>query len=202
MTGRVADPRLCSVHSYMRSAGCDDWDRLAAGTLAGHLLECGAQVAGGYFADPGYKDVPGLAEVGYPIAEIASDGDIVITKPSGSGGVIDRLTVIEQLLYEIYPPAAYLAPDVVLDLTDVEVSEIGKDRVRVTGACGKPAPEMLKATVCVKAASLARPRFPTPASMPRPVPHWRPRSSASAWAARPRPSDTCRCDRRSERPRQ
>jgi hypothetical protein len=150
VTGRVADSALALgplLHAFRWSA--DDWDRLAAGTLAGHLLECGAQVTGGYFADPGYKDVPALAEVGYPIAEIDRDGGIVITKPSGSGGVVDRLTVVEQLLYEVHDPAAYLAPDVVLDLTAVQVSEIGKDRVRVTGVRGKPAPETLKATVCV-----------------------------------------------------
>src|SRR5262245_25313224 len=150
VTGRVADSALALgplLHAFRWHS--EDWDRLAAGTLAGHLLECGAQVTGGYFADPGYKDIPGLAEVGYPIAEIESDGDIVITKPPGSGGVVDRLTVIEQLLYEIHDPAAYLAPDVVLDITGVEVSEIGKDRVRVIGARGKPAPETLKATVCV-----------------------------------------------------
>ena len=150
VTGRVADSALALgplLHVFRWRV--DDWNRLAAGTLAGHLLECGAQVTGGYFADPGYKNVPGLAEVGYPIAEIDHDGDIVITKPPHSGGAVDRLTVIEQLLYEIHDPAAYLAPDVVLDLTDVEVSEIGKDRVRVIGARGKPAPEMLKATVCI-----------------------------------------------------
>jgi hypothetical protein len=150
VTGRVADSALALgplLHVFRWQA--DDWDRLAAGTLAGHLLECGAQVTGGYFADPGYKDVPDLAEVGYPIAEIDADGDIVITKPARTGGVVNRLTVIEQLLYEIHDPAAYLAPDVVLDLTSVDVLEIGKDRVRVTGARGKPAPEMLKATVCV-----------------------------------------------------
>ena len=118
----------------------DDWRRLAAGTLAGHLLECGSQITGGYFADPPYKDVPGLAEIGYPIAEIDPDGAIVIGKPSGTGGRIDRQTVIEQMLYEIHDPAGYLVPDVVLDLTDVEVEEIGADRVRVTGARGKPAP--------------------------------------------------------------
>jgi hypothetical protein len=150
VTGRVADSAL-ALGPLMQVFGwhADDWDRLAAGTLAGHLLECAAQITGGYFADPGYKDVPGLAEVGYPIAEVEADGGIVITKPPGTGGVVDRLTVTEQLLYEIHDPAAYLAPDVVLDLSAVEVAEIGRDRVRVSGARGKPAPETLKATVCV-----------------------------------------------------
>ncbi|MGH6728494.1 MAG: acyclic terpene utilization AtuA family protein, partial [Pseudolabrys sp.] len=150
VTGRVADPALALgplLHVFRWRA--DDWDRLAAGTLTGHLLECGAQVSGGYFADPGYKDVPGLAEVGYPIGEIEADGTIVIGKPPGTGGRVDRLTVTEQILYEIHDPAAYLAPDVVLDLTAVEAAEIGKDRVRIIGARGKPAPERLKATVCV-----------------------------------------------------
>jgi hypothetical protein len=149
VTGRVADSALALgplLHAFRWRA--DDWNRLAAGTLAGHLLECGAQVTGGYFADPGYKDVPDLADVGYPIAEIDQDGEIVITKPTGTGGVVDRLTVVEQLLYEIHDPSAYLAPDVILDLTDVEIAEIDKDRVRVCGARGKPAPETLKATVC------------------------------------------------------
>ena len=155
VTGRIADSALALgplLHAFRWRT--DDWDRLAAGTLAGHLLECGAQVTGGYFADPGAKDVPGLAEVGYPIAEIDADGDIVITKPAGTGGLVTRLTVIEQLLYEIHDPAAYLAPDVVLDVTGVDVVEIGKDRVRVTGARGKPEPEMLKATVCVEGGTL------------------------------------------------
>ncbi len=150
VTGRVADSALALgplLHVFRWRA--DDWHRLAAGTLAGHLLECAAQITGGYFADPGYKEVPGLAEVGYPIAEVDAGGDIVITKPTGTGGVVDRLTVTEQLLYEIHDPAAYLAPDVVLDLSAVEVAEIGKDRVRVSGARGKPAPETLKATVCI-----------------------------------------------------
>jgi acyclic terpene utilization AtuA family protein len=152
VTGRVADSAL-ALGPLMHAFGwkADDWRRLAAGTLAGHLLECGSQITGGYFADPPYKSVPGMAEIGYPIAEIDADGDIVVTKPDGSGGRVDRQTVIEQLLYEIHDPAAYLAPDVVLDVTDVEVAEIGQDRVRVTGARGKPAPETLKATVCVDA---------------------------------------------------
>ncbi len=150
ITGRVADSALALgplIHVFKWER--DDWDRLAAGTLAGHLLECGAQITGGYFADPGVKEVPALADVGYPIAEIGSDGGIVVTKAKSTGGMVDRATVIEQLLYEIHDPAAYLAPDVVLDLTDVEVEEIAKDRVRVTGARGKPAPATLKATVCV-----------------------------------------------------
>ena len=150
ITGRVADSALALgplIHVFKWKR--DDWDRLAAGTLAGHLLECGAQITGGYFADPGTKDVPALADVGYPIAEVASDGSVVVTKAKSTGGMVDRSTAIEQLLYEIHDPAAYLAPDVVLDLTDVEVEQAGQDRVRVTGARGKPAPATLKATVCV-----------------------------------------------------
>ena len=150
VTGRVADSALALgplIHAF--GWKYDDWDRLAAGTLAGHLLECGSQITGGYFADPSFKDVPGIADLGYPIAEIDADGGMVITKPAGTGGRVDRLTVIEQLLYEIHDPSAYLAPDVVLDVTDVMVEELAPDRVRVIGARGKPAPETLKATVCV-----------------------------------------------------
>lgn len=155
VTGRVADSALALgplIHAFRWSL--DDWDRLAAGTLAGHLLECGSQITGGYFADPSFKDVPGMAELGYPVAEIDSDGGIVIGKPPSTGGRVDRLTVIEQILYEIHDPSAYLAPDVVLDVTDVEVSEIGPDRVQVSGARGKPAPNTLKATVCVDGGTL------------------------------------------------
>ena len=150
MTGRVANSALALgplIHAF--GWKYDDWDRLAAGTLAGHLLECGSQITGGYFADPPFKNVPGMADLGYPIAEIDADGGMVITKPAGTGGRVDRFTVIEQLLYEIHDPSAYLAPDVVLDVTDVMVEQLATDRVRVTGARGKPAPETLKATVCV-----------------------------------------------------
>ncbi|TCT05624.1 acyclic terpene utilization AtuA family protein [Aquabacter spiritensis] len=156
VTGRVADPALALgplIHAF--GWGDTDWDLLAAGTLAGHLLECGSQVSGGYFADPGIKDVPGLAEIGYPIAEIARDGSFVLTKPAGTGGRIDRFTVIEQMLYEIHDPAAYLTPDVVMDLTGVAVAAIGPDRVKVSGARGKPRPDTLKATVCFAAGFLA-----------------------------------------------
>lgn len=151
VTGRVADSALGLgplMHVFGWRAG--DWNALAAGTLVGHLLECGAQITGGYFADPPYKDVHGMADIGYPIAEVDASGATVISKPPGSGGRIDRQTVIEQILYEMHDPAAYLAPDVTLDVTAVEVEEIGRDRVRLTGARGKPAPETLKATVCVE----------------------------------------------------
>lgn len=149
VTGRVADPAL-ALGPLLHAFGWRDDDRLAAGTLAGHLLECGAQVTGGYFADPGVKDVPGMDRIGFPIAEVAEDGTIVVTKADGTGGLVDRRTVTEQLLYEIHDPAAYLTPDVTLDVTGVTVEEIGRDRVRVAGARGHAAPETLKATVSVE----------------------------------------------------
>jgi len=155
VTGRVADPSL-ALGPLMHAHGWDwmDWERLAAGTLAGHLLECGAQMTGGYFADPGFKDVPGLGEVGYPIAEVAASGELIVTKPAQSGGVVDARTVSEQILYEIHDPAAYLTPDVVLDITDVELAPDGRDRVRVLGGRGKPRPDKLKATVFVESGVL------------------------------------------------
>jgi hypothetical protein len=141
------------VHAYGWSF--EDWNRLAAGTLVGHLLECGSQVTGGYFADPGVKDVSGMDDLGYPIAEVEENGAFVITKPVGTGGLVDRRTVTEQILYEIHDPSSYLTPDVVLDLTEVEIAEVGKDRVKVWGARGKPRPDTLKATVCVNGGFLA-----------------------------------------------
>lgn len=149
VTGRVADPALVLgplVHAFRWD--WQDWDRLAAGTLVGHLLECGPQVSGGYFADPGFKDATDFVNIGYPIAEVHADGSAVITKPAGTGGVVDLRTVKEQLLYEIHDPAAYLTPDVVLDLTQVHVEQQGKDRVAVSGARGHARPDKLKATVC------------------------------------------------------
>jgi hypothetical protein len=149
VTGRVADPSL-ALGPMLHAFGWEpaDWDRLAAGTMAGHLLECGAQVTGGYFADPGFKDVPDPVNIGYPYAEVDAAGQIVITKPAGTGGTVNSLTVREQLLYEIHDPAAYLTPDVVLDLTEATVEDLGADRVRLAGARGKPRPQTLKATVC------------------------------------------------------
>lgn len=148
VTGRVADPALVLgplVAHFGWAWG--DLDRIAAGTLAGHLLECGSQVTGGYFADPGFKDVPRPEAIGFPIAEVEADGSFVVTKPPGTGGLVNLRTVREQLLYEIHDPAAYLTPDVTLDITEVELTEVGPDRVAVCGARGHAAPDKLKATV-------------------------------------------------------
>lgn len=146
VTGRVADPSLVlgPVVAHFKWAW-DDWDRLAGATMAGHLLECGAQLTGGYFADPGFKDVPGLAQVGYPIAEVSEDGACVVTKAQNTGGLVDERTVKEQLLYELHDPGAYLTPDVVADITEAEVKQVGMDRVRVTGVRGHPRTGTLKA---------------------------------------------------------
>ncbi|NDV00032.1 acyclic terpene utilization AtuA family protein [Pseudoroseicyclus tamaricis] len=148
VTGRIADPAL-ALGPLVAHFGWDfdDLDRIAAGTLVGHLLECGSQVSGGYFADPGVKDVPNLADVGFPLAEVSADGSFVVTKPAGTGGRVDRMTVLEQMLYEIHDPAAYLTPDVALDLTQATITEVGENRVAVAGARGHAAPQRLKATV-------------------------------------------------------
>ena len=156
MAGRVADPSLVLGPAMAHHGwSWDDWDRLARATMAGHLLECGAQVTGGYFADPGYKDVPGLANVGYPIAEIDADGHCTLTKPRGTGGRLDERTVKEQLLYEVHDPAAYLTPDVVADLTQARVVPLGPDCVRLEGVTGHPRPATLKVNVCFETGWLA-----------------------------------------------
>lgn len=148
VTGRVADPAL-ALGPLAAHFGWDweDWDRLAGGTLVGHLLECGAQITGGYFGDPGYKDVPRPEAIGFPIAEVSRDGTCVVTKAPGTGGLVDRRTVTEQILYEVHDPSAYLTPDVTLDVTGVTLQEVGPDRVRVSGARGRGRPPSLKATV-------------------------------------------------------
>jgi hypothetical protein len=154
--GRVADPSLALGPAIAHFGwALDDWDRLARGTIAGHLLECGAQVTGGYFADPGRKDVPDLAEVGFPIAEIDADGHCVIGKADATGGRVDARTVTEQLLYEIHDPAAYVTPDVVADISQACVLELGGDRVAVRGVRGHPRPERLKVNVCHEGGWLA-----------------------------------------------
>lgn len=148
ITGRVADPSLFLAPLADRLG----WDlsvpaTAAHGTLVGHLLECGTQLTGGYFADPGSKDVPELASLGYPWAEVSADGGAVLGKLAGTGGLLDRRTTREQLLYEISDPGAYLTPDVILDLYGVTVTEIAADRVRVAGAAGRTRPDQLKVSV-------------------------------------------------------
>jgi hypothetical protein len=148
MTGRVADPSLflgVMLHHFGWSE--DDLPRIAAGTLAGHLLECSVQVTGGYFADPGKKDVPGLADIAYPFADVSADGAVVIGKTPGSGGRVDRMTCTEQLLYEIHDPSSYITPDCVVDLSEVEFVEEAKDRVALTGARAKPRTDSYKVVV-------------------------------------------------------
>ncbi|MGD2139745.1 MAG: DUF1446 domain-containing protein [Burkholderiales bacterium] len=152
LVGRTTDAAL-SLGPLLHCFGWqgDDLDRLAQGTICGHLLECGAQVTGAYYPDPGFKDVPDLARVGFPIAQIDDDGSIIITKADNTGGLVSRATVIEQLLYEVHDPHNYLTPDVTLDLGEVEIQETGQNRVRVSGARGKVPPPTLKATICVDA---------------------------------------------------
>ncbi|MEQ8367347.1 MAG: acyclic terpene utilization AtuA family protein [Roseicyclus sp.] len=150
LTGRVADPSLFLGPAMHALGWCEhDLPRLAQGTVMGHLLECAAQLTGGCFADPlrPEKYVPGMDDIGAPIATIAADGSLEITKLPGTGGRLDRRTATEQLLYEVHDPAVYVTPDCVLDLSEVDLIETGPDRVAVTGARANPAPEMLKVLV-------------------------------------------------------
>jgi hypothetical protein len=149
ITGRVADASLTlapAVHEF--NWAWDDWDRLAAGTVAGHLIECGAQVTGGLWCN--WQEAPDFANVGHPIAEIEPSGNFRITKPPGSGGKVNIETVSEQLLYEVGDPAAYLTPDVTADFTSVSLSEMGSDIVEVTGARGKPATDSYKVSIAYR----------------------------------------------------
>ena len=148
LCGRVADPALFLAPLMHRFGwATSDWTRLGQGILVGHLLECAGQITGGYFADPGFKDVPNLARLGFPLAEVQADGSTVITKVAGSGGCVTVATCSEQLLYEIENPARYLQPDVVADFSQVRLSADGPDRVRASGASGRPRPSTLKVTV-------------------------------------------------------
>lgn len=148
ITGRASDPALFlapMIHAF--GWAMDDWNRLGKGTVAGHLLECAGQITGGYFADPGYKDVSDLARLGFPIGEIGEDGSLVVTKVEGSGGKVTTQTCKEQLLYEVHDPARYIQPDVVADFSEVEVEEIGENRVRVKGGRGAKRTDTLKVSV-------------------------------------------------------
>ena len=148
VTGRASDPALFlapMIHAF--GWAMDDWNLLGQGTVAGHLLECAGQITGGYFADPGYKDIPDLARLGFPIGEVGEDGSLVVTKVAGSGGAVTAQTCREQLLYEVHDPTKYFQPDVVADFSQVTVEEIAKDRVRVGGGRGSKRTDTLKVSV-------------------------------------------------------
>ncbi|RMR00687.1 hypothetical protein ALP94_04120 [Pseudomonas savastanoi pv. glycinea] len=148
ITGRVADPSLFLAPQLFEFGwAADDWSLLGRGTVTGHLLECAGQISGGYFADPGCKDVPDLARLGFPLAEVDASASAVISKVAGSGGRIDTATCTEQLIYEVHDPAAYLTPDVCADFSAVAFEVEGQDRVRVSGADGRARPKTLKVSV-------------------------------------------------------
>lgn len=146
--GRLADPSMFLAPLAHRF-GWDamDTQRMGAGTLVGHLMECGMQITGGYFADPGVKDVTNLDRCGYPIAEVNADGSAVITKLADSGGNVTPATVKEQLLYEVHDPSRYLTPDVTADFSKVQIASVGADRIKVSNAGGSARPQTLKVTV-------------------------------------------------------
>lgn len=151
LTGRVADPSLFLAPLLYEF----DWQlnppldsqRIGQGIVAAHLLECGGQVTGGYFADPGYKDVPELDRLGFPIAHVSESGTVEITKLPNTGGVVDTRTCAEQLLYEVHDPSAYITPDAVADFSRVEFEEVAPNQVAVTGANAAPRPDTLKVSV-------------------------------------------------------
>jgi hypothetical protein len=148
ITGRVADPSLfLAPQMFEFGWAADDWSLLGRGTLVGHLLECAGQISGGYFADPGFKDVPDLARLGFPLAEVDATGRAVISKVTGSGGRIDTATCTEQMIYEVHDPAAYLTPDVIADFSAVSFTVQGPDRVLAQGADGRARPPSLKVSV-------------------------------------------------------
>ncbi|AUD13099.1 MULTISPECIES: acyclic terpene utilization AtuA family protein [unclassified Planococcus (in: firmicutes)] len=156
ITGRASDPSLFLgplIHEFGWSM--DDANLMGIGTMAGHLMECGAQVTGGYFADPGYKDVPELWNVGFPILEIDEEGELLISKLKTAGGMVSESTVKEQLLYEIHDPANYLTPDVIADFSQAEVYQVEKDVVKVSGGSGKAKSGYLKTSIGYKEGYLA-----------------------------------------------
>lgn len=148
MTGRVSDPSLflaCMMHGL--DWRYDDYPRLAVGTIAGHMMECAAQLTGGCFADPGKKDVPDMARIGFPFADVTVDGRLVLGKVEGSGGRLDVMTCKEQVLYEMHDPSSYITPDCVLDITDVSFEQVGPDAVQVNGAKARPRTPTYKVVV-------------------------------------------------------
>ena len=143
VTGRCTDTGITlapMIHAFGWAA--DDWDRLAAGIVAGHIVECGAQSTGGNFTD--WRGVRGMAGIGYPVLDVFPDGSFVVTKHAGTGGAVTVRTVKEQLVYEMGDPRAYVTPDVIADFGTIRLEQAGRDRVRVWGIRGRPAPASLK----------------------------------------------------------
>ncbi len=156
LTGRVADPSLF-VGAFLHSFGWSqqDWNRLGQATAVGHLLECAGQLTGGYFADPGFKDVPALEDLGFPLAQVNEDATAQLRKLPGTGGVLNLQTCREQILYEVMNPSAYLTPDVAADFSTIRLTQQGQDRVHVCGATGRPRPAHYKLSIGVEDGYLA-----------------------------------------------
>jgi hypothetical protein len=147
ISGRVADPSMVlGPLRYEFGWHDDDWNKLASGILAGHLIECGAQSSGGNFSGV-WRAVPDPAHIGFPLIEADESGDFVVTKHPNTGGLVSQATVKEQMVYEIGDPTAYYTPDVVADFTTARLSDDGKDRVKVTGVTGRPKPESYKVSI-------------------------------------------------------
>ena len=151
VTGRVTDTGLTLAPLIHRFGwGADAWDLLAAGTIAGHIIECGAQCSGGNYLG-GWPDVPSLEDVGYPIVEAEPDGSFQVTKHPRTGGAVTVASVTEQLVYEMGDPREYITPDCVADFTSIRLEQAGTDRVRVSGIRGRPATEFLKVSIAYSA---------------------------------------------------
>lgn len=151
VTGRCADPAIFMAPLiYEFGWDVENYDLIGKGIMIGHLLECGAQVCGGYFAVPGYNEVEDLWNVGFPIAEVSENGDVVITKTETSGGVVSTHTCKEQLIYEIHDPKNYMTPDGVANFTTISLKELEKNKVFLTGATGKKKPATLKVSIGYK----------------------------------------------------
>jgi len=151
ITGRCADCSLFlapMIHEFKWRQ--DDWNLLGQAQVCADMLECGANVSGGFFADPGYKDVPDLGNLGYPFIDIEASGRCVISKVEGTGGVISPAICAEQMIYEIHDPGHYITPDVVVDFTGVELKQLGPDCVEITGGQGKARPDQLKVSIGIK----------------------------------------------------
>jgi hypothetical protein len=151
ITGRVGDSAVfLSALRYEFRWKKDDWDHLALGIMVGHQLECAAQLSGGFYADPPFKNVPNAHKLGFPIAEVYENDEVFFTKAEGTAGVVDEDTCKEQVLYEVHDPTNYLHAEVTVDLSGVKFEQVAKDRVKMWGIKGKPAPEKLKVALGVE----------------------------------------------------